>query len=77
MVDPKRLEKKLPSLITETPWITGELDINQYRVQKFKVRHPDRYLHYRNELLDNLEALAKEVDAEFTRPKRQVAVRGR
>ena len=65
MVDAKRVEQKLPLLITNTPWITGELDVNEYRVQKFKQRRPDRYLHYRNELLTNLEGLEKEVRAEF------------
>ena len=74
MVDTKRVEKKLPLLITDTHWLTGELDINEYRVQKFKQRHPDRYLHYRNELLQNLEGLSKEVRAEF---ENKATVRGK
>ena len=68
MVNQKRIEQKLPLLITNTPWITGELDVNEYRVQKFKQRKPERYLHYRNELLFNLEGLEKEVRAEFEKP---------
>jgi hypothetical protein len=62
MVNAKRIEQKMPLLITDGPSFSWEYDCNEYRLSKFKRGQPERYLHYRNEALNLFGGLKKEVD---------------
>ena len=62
MVNEKRVERKLPLLITDGPWWSNELDRNLYRVQQFKKREPKLFLQHRNKLIVDLEQLKLDVD---------------
>lgn len=63
MINSKRVEKKLPLLITYGPWWTDELDRNEYRLQVFRKREPQRYQQHRDTLLKALGNLKVDVDA--------------
>ena len=62
MVNPKRVEQKLPLLITNGPWWSTELDRNEYRLKKFKQRAPALYQQHRGNILSDLEKLKRDVD---------------
>jgi hypothetical protein len=63
MVDPKRVERKLPILLTNGPWFSSELDRNEWRLQKFKRQYPDKFIMHRNNIIKSLEELHKDIDA--------------
>ncbi len=69
MVNPKRVEQKIPLLITDSPWWTGEQDRNEYRLRQFKKREPQKYRQHRDVLLLELEKLKQELDRSFGKPK--------
>ena len=62
MVNQKRVEQKLPLLMTDGPWWSSELDRNEIRLKKFKRCVPNRYVLHRNNILNELDALRKEMD---------------
>jgi hypothetical protein len=62
MVDPKRVERKLPLLITDAPWYSGELDRNEYQLSKFKRGAPEKYALHTNNIIKELSALRQELD---------------
>jgi hypothetical protein len=63
MVTSKRVEQKLPLLITDGPWWTFEIDRNEYRLRQFKKREPTKYQQHRNQIITDLEKLKRDVDA--------------
>jgi hypothetical protein len=65
MVNEKRIERKLPLLITDAPWWSTELDRNEYRVKQFKKRMPQKYRQHCDALRVDLEKLKRDVDALF------------
>jgi hypothetical protein len=62
MVNQKRVERKLPLLITDGPWWSPELDRNEYRLKQFKKKEPLRYQIHRDVLLTELDKLKRDVD---------------
>lgn len=76
MVDIKRVERKIPLLITDGPWFSGELDRNESRIRKFKQQAPDRYIARRNNIINELAALRHDVD-EFMQNNSRKGNRGR
>lgn len=65
MVNQKRVERKLPLLITDAPWWSTELDRNEYRVKQFKKREPRKYQQHCSTLLVDLEKLKRDIDGLF------------
>jgi hypothetical protein len=65
MVNEKRIERKLPLLITDAPWWTFEIDRNEYRVKQFKKREPRKYRQHCDALRVDLEKFKRDVDALF------------
>lgn len=62
MVDAKRVEKKLPLLITEAPWYSYELDQKYYQLKKFKKQKPDQFNFHKTKIMSELEALDKALE---------------
>ncbi len=62
MVNHRRVEQKLPILITDGPWYTSELDRNIYRITQFKKRDPTRFQQHKNQIIMDLEKLRRDVD---------------
>jgi hypothetical protein len=62
MVNQKRVEQKLPLLLTDGPWYSGELDRNAYLMRKFKRTKPDLYATHLNDILSKLQAVQKDID---------------
>ena len=65
MVNQKRVERKLPLLITDGPWYSNELDRNEYRVKQFKKRKPEKYAQHREQLILDLEKFKRDVESMF------------
>jgi hypothetical protein len=63
MVDTKRLERKLPILLTNGPWFSSELDRNEWQLKKFKQQYPDKFIMRRNNIINELEALHNDIEA--------------
>ena len=63
MVNQQRVEKKLPLLLTDGPWYSSELDRNIYRLQKFKRVAPEKYVSHRNNILNELDNLKRDMDS--------------
>ena len=62
MINPKRVEDKLPLLITSGSSLGWEYEANSYRLNKFKKSNPERYNFLKNNIMSNLEELHKEVN---------------
>ncbi len=60
----RRVEKKLPNLITVDPW-TIELDRNVYRLEQFKRKAPEQYAAHTARILGDLDALRIDVTVWF------------
>jgi len=65
MVNQKRVERKLPLLITDAPWWSTELDRNEYRVKQFKKKKPQLHQQHCDNLLRELNKYKDDVDALF------------
>ena len=66
----KRIEKKLPNLITESPW-SIELDRNDYRLEQFKRKAPERYTKHREQILGDLDSLRIDMTIWFETNKKR------
>lgn len=69
MVNQKRVEQKLPLLITDGPWWSFEIDRNEYRLRQLKKREPAKYQQHRNQITMDLEKLRRDVDSVLNRKK--------
>jgi hypothetical protein len=61
MVNPKRIEQKLPLLISDGPswgWDYGE---KEWWLMKLKRNSPDQFASHRNRIINDFEALERDV----------------
>jgi len=61
MVNPKRIEQKLPLLISNGPSIGFDFQEKEWWLHKMKRQAPDQYELHRNKILSDFEALERDV----------------
>jgi hypothetical protein len=66
----KRIEKKFPNLITEDPW-SIEFDKNDYRLEQFKKKAPEKYVPHRERILGDLDSLRVDMNFWFEQNKKR------
>jgi uncharacterized membrane protein YkgB len=57
MVNPKRVEQKIPLLISNGPSFSWEYEEKEYLTRKLKRNEPSEYNFHINGILDHLNAL--------------------
>jgi hypothetical protein len=67
VVNRKRVEQKLPLLMTDGPWYSSELDRNTYLTRKFRHTNPDEYAADLNDLMNKLATIHKKIDPKANR----------
>ena len=61
MVNPKRVEQKLPLLITNGPSWSWEAEEKMHLVMKLKRENPDLFNSHRHKIISDFEALERDV----------------
>lgn len=70
MVNPKRIEQKLPLMITQGSSLSWEYQEKEHLVQKMKHNNPEIYNHYRNKIIDLYQAFEHDVLLQKKRVRR-------
>jgi len=61
MVNPKKIEQKLPYLIADGPSIGFDYEEKDWWLKKLKRNAPDQFEFHRNKIINDFEALERDV----------------